>query len=178
MEIALATQADILEAIRQRVIFKCPNVFNETNVYVDDEPLPGGNSQPTWDYACSVSMTDGNFNQEAQIGGSRCQIQETSSAHVCVMQHFGEDDPERLDNAIIGQRRSMLRFYKPLLMSAILVDRLASGAKVPWIPSNQSGQSLLVDGIRIANCQGPHRHSQWPMLYMNLTFVVTWNWDL
>lgn len=167
-----------MEAFRRRLMDKLPDFLNETNCVIDDEPLPGGEHDPGWDFNCSISMPDGMFDQSMQMGGSRCTIHESGEVHVCIMQRHGEGDPERLDSELLGKNQiSMVRFWKHQILSAILVERSES-VKFPWIPVNQNGNSLLSEGIRVIRCIGPRRHVEWPILYLTVVFHASWNWDL
>lgn len=167
----------ILEAVRDRLIEIVPD-FNTQNCWFDDQPVPWGNETPPFNVFCTVSPVDGHFDQEKQIGGGICNIQEYAGFSVNVGQRNEVEQPKKLDAPMVRAERSLIRYFKPMVLSAILVDGSDPANRQDWMPKDRDGNLLLTDKIRAVRSVSPKRLENWPLLLMSIEFLAAWRWQL
>jgi hypothetical protein len=164
-------QSEIALAVRSRIIQEIEGA-NESNVWIDDAPLPFGNDPPPFQNCFSVCVDDGNF--DADWGGSTCALKEHSGVFITHMQKPQLDDSKKLTHATA---LNMLMVKKQIL-AAMLIDRTPGiSTKLPWRPIGESGRPLW-DQIRPSLAISPKRQQNWPLLYQYIKFDFTFFWDL
>jgi len=173
-DVAHVNQADVLQAIRNRICEQLPHFFSDVNVYVDDQPLPSNDRVPDFMHCISVCPSDGNFE-----GNAPCDIREAFGIDVTVMKRDPIDQPGRLDVAFVDDEHGLIRFFKPALMTALLIDQdPTTGSRRRWMPTTADGLEMLAEDLKIVGFTSPKRVESWPMLAMTLHLNTTILWAI
>lgn len=168
----------LMEVILARVIEVIPEA-NERTAWIDDAALPYGKDAPErGENMFSVSPVDGSFDEAQLEGGNRCSgVVETGGFTVTHLQQWELDPSNELTGVIARSDRAMLKFKRKIL-SAILVDYLPNGSKVPWQPTGEDGMALTLGPPQPSSTITPRRHQTWNLLYQYIVFKCSWRWDL
>jgi len=177
-DVAQITEADMLEAVQNRLRDKIEE-YNETNCWFDDDPLPTRDDPGHFLFACSVSPVDGNFNQEDQLGGSRCMLQESSGFIITPMRRYEVDYPQTADEVMVAAPDdAIIKKWKPAILNALLIDRSSAGVVTAWEPTTAAGLLMLTDSIKAVTSGRPKRHQEWPILYCTMVFSCGFRWKI
>ena len=171
---AKITQDELCLAFLERLRRQIPWV-NNTNSWIDDEPIPYGRDEPPLGECISIVAGDASFDMGLDTG-SMCNISEDGSIIVTFMKRYTLDRGKELTQAIAKSNTNMLRIKREVL-NAILVDRNDGDQHARWIPKNKEGKHMLTSFIKATSYQNPRRMSE-HMLYGHISFSTPFIWNL
>jgi len=169
------TQSEIALALRQRLINNLGQVATSSNTWIDDAPLPWGKDPPPYQNCFSIMLNDGFFDRE--WSGSPCSLKEFSGFVITHMLKLHLDQPKHLTQVIAEAEQSMLWVKKAILTAYLSEPTGNQASRAPWRPKSANGKYLW-DFIQPKNYVAPKRHQDWPLLYQQTEFQMTFYWDL
>lgn len=170
------TDFDLLKAVQSRLEEKVPKLTKGL-VMICDEPMPPKGYFPRGDLACTLALTDGQFDKSKYDSGGANQLTEKKQLVVTIFTRTKIDQPPRAEYAMLDKERGLLARYKPLLLGALLVDDLAAEPILnPWQPL-KNGHPIIRGSIVPDRSQGPREvFDDW--LGLSLFFDVEHDWEL
>ena len=180
MIVGQTNDSEILTIIRDRLIARIPD-FSTDNCWIDDAPIPPGDDPPPYNVCCTVTSHDSEFDAAQQLQASPCNLIEHGAIEIAVLRRMALDRPKKLDQIMLEEDRSLVGYFKPLVLQTLLLDSVTSGGntiKRPWMPLNPRGSLLFADSLKVKKYSSPRRINDWPVLVMTLLFTASWRWQL
>jgi hypothetical protein len=165
-----AEQADILEAIQERIVDKFPEFNLDSNCFVSDVPEPM--VVPPSDVWCVIAPGDGNFDEGYQVGGGHEQVTEDATVIVAIGAQYAIDESGKLQRALLGRERGTIREYKREFLRILLKE---------WEPERANQQLLRNSMLYVVHASRPYLQKTeagitW--VRMELIFQTMFDWEL
>lgn len=171
--VAKINQADLLVAFKARLIERIPDLGNY-NTHFADDPNEFMKQRPDDKFACVVSPQSGDYDDSFNV--STCEISEKTHTVVGIYTREETNDAAHIDNKMVVSKKSMIRYWKPTIMAAILTETDQSQI-TNWMPKTPDGKDMLKEDIRIVRCQGPQQGPYFD-LWMQIAFFTHFKWEL
>ena len=166
-----ATQEQVVNAIRARLIDKVPE-FHENTCFVTDEPVPA-TGYPHAQIFATVSIGDGTFPPEFFAGGGDGQVTENGTVVITTFSQLRTDNTGEITQAGFGAEKGLISRFKPAILAALLKD--------DWEPVADKNE-LLRNQLYPVSCSrvGSAPISQGSQSYLNfsITFGTDFDWQL
>ena len=168
-----ATQMEVLEAVRDRLIAMIP-AYTTANCFILDQPVPP--EFPVGREACTISPGTGQFVESMFAGSGFATLTENATTVVTPMVRQVRDKPREATVALLSQEDGLLQRKWEILRALLEGDFDLSiydeaTANTRWLLREQLS-------VRYADPPGFTQVGQYQFMGMAMTFNTPFDWGL
>lgn len=170
-----STQQQVVEAVLHRLRAKIPEC-TLTTCFLCDQPQPV--VWPSGSHCVVLSVSDGRFPEPFQAGGAYSTICEQFSVDLTIWVQTSLDKPGSFQVALLDPDCGLISYWKPALISAVLLDTDENGNPCAWTFVDEDGYGIWRNMPAVLSASRPMNDASGRWLGMTISFGFDIDWRL